>query len=210
MPENDFTKDKKVTLRGLLSHTAGLTVHGFPGYATDDPCPTIVQVLNSAKPANTCPIRVDIVPGSQWRYSGGGYTIMQQLVIDVTGEPFPEFMKEAVLGPLDMKESTFEQPLPDGKQKLTATGYTSDRKPVKGKWHIYPEMAAAGLWTTPSDLALRHRRAKSPGGKLVENAFAGNGAADAHRAEEWLRTRRRRARKRNDPALPARRTRRRL
>ena len=78
---------------------------------------------------------------------------MQQLVIDVTGKPFPQFMHEAVLGPLDMKQSTFEQPLADDMAKISATGHTTDRKPVKGKWHIYPEMAAAGLWTTPSDLA---------------------------------------------------------
>jgi CubicO group peptidase (beta-lactamase class C family) len=153
VPRNEFTKDKKVTLRGLLSHTAGLTVHGFPGYATDEPCPTVVQILDGAKPTNTSPIRVDILPGSQWRYSGGGYTIMQQLVVDVTGKPFPQFMQETVLEPLDMKESTFEQPLPDEKTKLTATGHTQDRNPVKGRWHIYPEMAAAGLWTTTSDLA---------------------------------------------------------
>jgi CubicO group peptidase (beta-lactamase class C family) len=151
--DNEFTKDKKVTLRGLLSHTAGLTVHGFPGYATDEPRPTLVQVLDGAKPANTSPIRVDIQPGSQWRYSGGGYTVMQQLVIDVVGKPFPRFMQEAVLEPLDMKESTFEQPLPNDKRNLTATGHSGDREPVKGRWHIYPEMAAAGLWTTPSDLA---------------------------------------------------------
>jgi CubicO group peptidase (beta-lactamase class C family) len=153
VPENEFTKDRKVTLRGLLSHTAGLTVHGFPGYATDEPRPTVVQILDGAKPTNTSPIRVDILPGSQWRYSGGGYTIMQQLVVDVTGKPFPQYMDEAVLGPLHMKESTFGQPLPDEKAKLTATGHTQDRNPVKGRWHIYPEMAAAGLWTTPSDLA---------------------------------------------------------
>jgi CubicO group peptidase (beta-lactamase class C family) len=153
VPENEFTKGKKVTLRGILSHTAGLTVHGFPGYATDEPRPTVVQVLDGAKPANTGPIRVDIIPGSQWRYSGGGYTIMQQLVVDVTGKPFAQFMQEAVLEPLDMRESTFEQPLPDEKGKLTATGHTTDRKAVKGRWHIYPEMAAAGLWATPSDLA---------------------------------------------------------
>jgi len=152
VPQNDFTKDKKVTLRGLLSHTAGLTVHGFPGYATDEARATVVQVLDGAKPANTSPIRVDILPGSQWRYSGGGYTVMQQLVIDVTDKPFPQFMEEVVLGPLDMKESTFEQPLRDDKAKLTATGHTQERKPVNGKWHVYPEMAAAGLWTTPSDL----------------------------------------------------------
>ena len=153
VPENEFTKEKKVTLRGLLSHTAGLTVHGFPGYATDEPVPTLVQVLDGAKPANTRPIRVDILPGSKWRYSGGGYTVMQQMIIDVTGKPFPQFMQEAVLGPLGMEESTFEQPLPAEKAKLTATGHLQDRSLVKGKWHIYPEMAAAGLWTTPSDLS---------------------------------------------------------
>jgi CubicO group peptidase (beta-lactamase class C family) len=153
VPENDFTREKKVTLRGLLSHTAGLTVHGFPGYATDGPVPTLVQVLDGTKPTNTKPIRVDILPGSRWRYSGGGYTVMQQMVIDVTGRPFPTFMQEAVLGPLGMEESTFEQPLPADKAKRTATGHYGDRRPVKGRWHIYPEMAAAGLWTTASDLA---------------------------------------------------------
>ena len=153
MPENAFTREKKVTLRGILSHTAGLTVHGFPGYAVDGPVPTLVQVLDGAKPTNTAPIRVDILPGSKWRYSGGGYTVMQQMIIDVTGKPFPRFMQEAVLGPLGMNESTYEQPLPAEKAKLTATGHYRDRSPVKGRWHIYPEMAAAGLWTTASDLA---------------------------------------------------------
>jgi CubicO group peptidase (beta-lactamase class C family) len=153
VPENEFTRKKTVTLRALLSHTAGLTVHGFPGYGTDQPRPTIVQILDGIKPANTNAIRVDILPGSQWRYSGGGYTIMQQLVIDVSGKPFPQFMQEAVLRPLSMNESTFEQPLTGLEAKLTATGHLADRRPVKGKWHIYPEMAAAGLWTTPSDLA---------------------------------------------------------
>jgi CubicO group peptidase (beta-lactamase class C family) len=152
VPENEFTREKKVTLRGLLSHSAGMTVHGFPGYARDEAIPTLVQVLDGAKPANTRPIRVNILPGSQWRYSGGGYTVMQQMVIDVTGEPFPRYMQEALLGPLGMSESTFEQPLPVEKSKLAATGHLSNRSPVKGKWHIYPEMAAAGLWTTPSDL----------------------------------------------------------
>ncbi len=153
VPVNEFTREKKVTLRGLLSHTAGLTVHGFPGYATDDPVPTVVQILDGAKPANTKPIRVDFVPGTKWRYSGGGYTVMQQMIVDVTGSPFPRFMREAVLGPLAMKDSTFEQPLPAVTAKRTASGHLGDRSPVKGRWHIYPEMAAAGLWTTPSDLA---------------------------------------------------------
>lgn len=165
VPENEFTNDKKVTLRGILSHTAGLTVHGFPGYAVGEKLPSIVQILDGTAPANTPPVRVDFVPGSRWRYSGGGYTVMQQLIEDVTGVVFPEFMKNNVLSPLGMKNSTYQQPLPPELAKLTATGYYNNRSLVEGRWHIYPEMAAAGLWTTPSDLA---RFAIS-----IQNAYAG-------------------------------------
>ena len=153
VPENEFTKDQKVTLRRILSHSAGLTVHGFPGYAVNSPCPSLRQVLDGSGPANTPAIRVDVVPGTIFRYSGGGYTVMQQLMIDVTGETFPELMRESVLAPLEMNASTYEQPLPPDRVRAAATGYSSDGKEVKGRWHIYPEMAAAGLWTTPSDLA---------------------------------------------------------
>ena len=165
LPENDFTKDEKVTLRRILSHTAGLTVHGFPGYATNAPVPLLVEVLDGIKPANTPAIRVDKVPGTSWRYSGGGYTVMQQLIIDVTGKPFPEFMSNTVLKPLGMTNSTYEQPLPPDMAVSSAAGYFSGDAPVAGRWHVYPEMAAAGLWTTPSDLA---RFAIS-----VQEAFAG-------------------------------------
>ncbi|RYF47363.1 MAG: serine hydrolase, partial [Cytophagaceae bacterium] len=153
VPENEFTKDKKVTLRSLLSHTAGLTVHGFPGYEAGTPIPTVVQILDGSPPANTPAVRVDFVPGTRWRYSGGGYTVMQQLITDVTDQPFPQFMQTTVLGPLAMTASTFQQPLPANKAKATATGHSGEREAIKGRWHIYPEMAAAGLWTTPSDLA---------------------------------------------------------
>jgi CubicO group peptidase (beta-lactamase class C family) len=153
VPENEFTKDKKVTLRGILSHSAGLTVHGFPGYAVDASLPTLVQVLDGAKPANTSAIRVNIVPGTKWRYAGGGYTVMQAMMIDVTGQPFPEFMSQTVLKPLGMTASTYEQPLPKDLAPATATGYYPNGREVKGRWHIYPEMAAAGLWTTGTDLA---------------------------------------------------------
>ena len=153
VPDNEFTNDKKVTLRGILSHTTGLTVHGFPGYAVDAQIPSVVQILDGTAPANTPPVRVDFIPGSRWRYSGGGYTVMQQLMVDVTGTAFPEFMKKNVLSPLGMKNSTYQQPLPPDLAKLTATGHYNNRSLVEGRWHIYPEMAAAGLWTTPSDLA---------------------------------------------------------
>ena len=151
VPENEFTATQKVTLRRLVSHTAGLTVHGFPGYDVALPMPTTVQVLDGA--GNTAPVRVNVVPGSIWRYSGGGFTVMQLLVSDVTGKPFAQYMAEAVLGPLGMSHSTYEQPLPPARAAQTASGYYADRSAVSGKWHVYPEMAAAGLWTTPSDLA---------------------------------------------------------
>lgn len=151
--ENEFTKTEKVTLRRIMSHTAGLTVHGFPGYDVDSPRPTLVQVLNGEKPANTDPIRVDTVPGTKERYSGGGVTIEQLLMMDVTGKQFPALMRELVLDKIGMSDSSYEQPLPAARAAMTAGGAYADGKPVHGKWHIYPEMAAAGLWTTPTDLA---------------------------------------------------------
>jgi CubicO group peptidase (beta-lactamase class C family) len=113
VPENQFTKEQKVTLRRLLSHSSGANIEsGFGGYDVDDPLPTLKQILNGEKPANNGPIRIDFVPGSQWRYSGGGFSIVQQLLIDLTGKPFPQLMRELVLDKLGMRDSTFEQPLP--------------------------------------------------------------------------------------------------
>ena len=152
VPDNKFTAVEKVTLRRIVSHTAGLTVHGFPGYATTDPLPTVVQVLDGVKPANTDPVRVDTTPGAIERYSGGGTTIMQQLLVDVTGKPFPALMQELVLGPAGMTSSTYEQPLPAARAPEAAHAHKQDGKPIPGGWHVYPEMAPAGLWTTPTDL----------------------------------------------------------
>jgi CubicO group peptidase (beta-lactamase class C family) len=152
-PDNQFTAQQKVTVRRILSHSAGVTVHGFPGYASDEPIPTVVQILNGEKPANTDPIRVDVVPGTIWRYSGGGYVILQTLRSDVTDKAFPETMNELVLRPAGLTHSTYEQPLPKNLWPLAATPYRDNGEPVKGGWHTYPEMAPAGLWTTPSDLA---------------------------------------------------------
>lgn len=153
VPENEFTKEQKVTLRRLASHTAGLTVHGFPGYDVDEKLPTLVQIFNGDRPANTPPIRVDLVPGTKERYSGGGITIEQQLMMDVSGKPFPVLMKETVLDKIGMTNSSYEQPLPAAWAERTAVGTRGSGKSIHGKWHVYPEMAAAGLWTTPTDLA---------------------------------------------------------
>ncbi|HEV2803432.1 MAG TPA: serine hydrolase [Chthoniobacterales bacterium] len=155
VPANEFTKEKKVTLRTLLNHSAGTTVHGFRGYGADEPVPSLLDVLDGRKPpANSDPVRVDTVPGTKWRYSGGGITIAQLLVMDVSGKPFPQFMRETVLDKLGMNQSTYEQPLPKDWTARAAAAHDRSGAIVKGRWHTYPEAAAAGLWTTPADLAL--------------------------------------------------------
>lgn len=153
VPEAPAANGKPVTLRELLTHTGGTTVHGFPGYRSNDQVPTLIQVLNGEKPANTPPIRVESEPGSKWNYSGGGYVIMQQLLLDTTKEPFPKLIHDAVLSPIGMTHSTYEQPLPAELQKSAATPYEDSGDPIAGGSHTYPEMTAAGLWTTASDLA---------------------------------------------------------
>jgi CubicO group peptidase (beta-lactamase class C family) len=129
-----------------------MTVHGFPGYAQGEPVATLVQVLNGEKLANTPAIRIEAEPGTKWNYSGGGYTIMQRMVVDVTGEAFPKTMHDLVLTPIGMTHSTYEQPRPEA-MGPAAVPYNADGTPVKGGAHTYPEMAAAGLWTTATDLA---------------------------------------------------------
>ena len=153
VPDNEFTKDEKVTLRRLTSHTAGLTVHGFGGYAVGTEVPTVVQVLDGQPPANSSPVRVDVKPGSLYRYSGGGYTVMQLLIADVANESFESFMQSKVLDVLGMKSSTFSQSPPPALAARRASAHRPGGQRIPGKLHIYPEMAAAGLWTTPSDLA---------------------------------------------------------
>lgn len=151
--ENTHTSDEKVTLRLLMSHTAGTTVHGFRGYRYGENRPTLIQVLNGSPPANSPAIVVDTVPGTISRYSGGGFCIMQQAMIDVEQADFPQILQEAVLTPLSMDNSTFDQPLGEARLNQAATGHLSNGQIIPGDHHVYPEMAAAGLWTTPANLA---------------------------------------------------------
>jgi CubicO group peptidase (beta-lactamase class C family) len=153
LPYGAEANGKVVTLRELLSHTGGTTVNGFEGYAAGESIPALVKVLNGKKPANSAALRIETEPGAKLNYSGGGYTIMQQMMIDVSGEPFPKLMKDSVLAPIGMVHSTFQQPLPKELAAFAATPYGGDGQVVPGGAHTYPEMAAAGLWTTPTDLA---------------------------------------------------------
>jgi CubicO group peptidase (beta-lactamase class C family) len=170
VPESAFTAREKVTLRRIVTHTAGLNVDHFPGYAAGAAVPTTVQVLDGASPANTPAVRVDTVPGARLRYSGGGPTIMQLMMEDVTGRPFAALMDETVLRPLGMMHSGFEQDVAPAAAARTAVAHDRQGAPLAGGWHRYPEMAAAGLWTTPSDLArfllAVHRAHRGEGGVI--------------------------------------------
>lgn len=152
VPDNGFTGTEKVTLRRILSHTAGLTVHGFGGYEVGTPVPTLTQILDGTPPANSPPVRVDTTPDARWRYSGGGYTVMQLMMDDVTGQPFDQWMATNVIEPFGMTRSSFAQPPSIAMAPATASGQYAPGTPVPGRWHLYPEMAAAGLWTTATDL----------------------------------------------------------
>jgi CubicO group peptidase (beta-lactamase class C family) len=145
--------DQAITLRQTLSHTAGLNAGGFAGYVPGAPLPTAVQILNGQSPANNESVRVVIPPGSEVRYSGGGFVAVQQLVVDLTRTPFDEFMRRAVLGPLGMTRSGFEQPLSAERAHDAASGHRREGTKLAGNWMVQPELAAAGLWTTPTDLA---------------------------------------------------------
>jgi CubicO group peptidase (beta-lactamase class C family) len=178
LPTNKFTEHKAVTLRELLSHTAGASVHGFPGYITGQTVPTVVQVLNGDKLANSPPVTIDFVPGTKFRYAGGGYAIIQQILTDVTGKSFPDLMQEVVLQPLRMTHSTFQQPIPEKLRSLEAMPYDKDGNAIEGGPHTYP---VGGLWTTPSDLALF--------ASAIQDAFSGKVGAivSPSTAHEMLR-----------------------
>jgi CubicO group peptidase (beta-lactamase class C family) len=152
-PYDSLSKGKKITLSNLLSHTAGLNVHGFFGYAKGDTIPTLVQVLNGEKPANSKSVRSIFEPSLKYEYSGGGIEISQLIAQDITTQPYDVYMWQNVLKQMGLIHSFYTQPPPAEKLSLLATGYYNDGKEVKGGYHIYPEQAAAGLWTNPSDLA---------------------------------------------------------
>lgn len=141
-----------VTLRQLLSHTAGTTVHGFPGYARGEALPALTQILDGAPPANSPAVRMELPPGRQFRYSGGGYLVAQQAMTDVAKLPYATLVAREVFGPLHMDRSGVAPEPPASAHGDVASGHNGMRV-VPGRFHRYPELAAAAVWTTPSDLA---------------------------------------------------------
>ena len=151
-PYDEVSNNRKITLAQLLSHSAGLGVHGFPGYDLMEKIPTVPQVLDGQPPANTPAVRSLFEPGTKFQYSGGGTTISQLILTDVTHLPYDQFMYENVLKPIGMVNSFYTQPPPMDKRHLCATGYHNNGSAVPNRFHVYPEQGAAGLWMTPSDL----------------------------------------------------------
>jgi CubicO group peptidase (beta-lactamase class C family) len=177
VPESDLTKDVPVTPRSLFSHTSGSEDgFGFPGYSPTEPQPTLVQILNGEQPSNVGPVLFERPPFVGYKYSGGGIVIMQLAMTETLDKPFAEIMQELVLDPLGLKDSTYEQPLPASRDAVAARAHDGEGKAQDAKWHVYPEQAAAGLWTTPSDLArfaIEVQRATlTPEGRVLSQAMA--------------------------------------
>jgi CubicO group peptidase (beta-lactamase class C family) len=153
LPESDLARGHPVTLRGLLSMTGGIGVPGYLGYEPGSPLPRLMQILDGASPANSPPVRIEYVPGTRYAYSGGGYEILQALIQDTTHQSFHEALQDLVLRPIGMADSLFMQPLPGPLAPRAATGHHVDGAELPGGWRVVPELAAGGLWSTPTDLA---------------------------------------------------------
>jgi CubicO group peptidase (beta-lactamase class C family) len=172
VPDNNFTQGHPVTLRGLLSMTAGIGVPGYLGYEVGAPLPSLTDILEGRSPANSPPVRVVTVPGTQYAYSGGSYEIVQALIQSKTGQRFEDALQTLVLRPATMDDSLFEQPLPISLWGRAARGHYNDGRELPGGWRVVPELAAGGLWSIPTDLA-----------KLlieISRAYRGLGSAVMH------------------------------
>lgn len=154
LPGDGFTTDRFVTPRMLLNHTSGTgDGFGFPGYPPSAPRPTVVQVLDGRPPSNVGPVRLERPPLTGYKYSGGAVTIMQLALSDVVGKPYPDILQEYVLRSIGMTNSGYDQPLPPDRARQAARAHDGSGEAMDAPWHVYPELAAAGLWTTPTDLA---------------------------------------------------------
>ena len=154
LPGDGFTKDRPVTPRGLMSHTSGTgDGFGFPGYAPNAPLPTLPQILDGQPPSNRPQVRLERPPFTGYKYSGGAVTMQELALTEAVGKPLVELARDWVLNPIGMTNSTFEQPLPASREKQAARAHGRNGARMGDPWHVYPEHAAAGLWTTPTDLA---------------------------------------------------------
>lgn len=177
VPESEHTRRQPVTPRSLFSHTSGAADgFGFPGYDPSAPRPTTLQILRGEAPSNVGPVVFARPPYEAYQYSGGGSAIMQLALTDLTGVAFAELMERTVLHPLGMTHSSYEQPLPAALEPFAAHAHDREGAARSAPWHVYPEQSAAGLWTTPTDLARFlievQRAVRGPRGEVLDQAAA--------------------------------------
>lgn len=177
VPASELTRGQPVTPRSLLTHTSGSDDgFGFPGYDPGAPLPTLVQILDGQPPSNVGKVMFARPPYQAYKYSGGGTTIVQLALTELTGRPFAEFMQATVLGPLQMTSSSYEQPPGADTAARNARAHNGQGRPMPATWHVYPEQAAAGLWTTPGDLAKFvieiQTAVRGPAGRVLDQAAA--------------------------------------
>ena len=153
VPTNEFTAEQPVTLRRILSHTAGLTVNGWGIYRADEQLPTPIDLLEGRPPSTQAPVVVDRMPDGRDRYSGGGYLIAEMVLEDVTGRPFADLAAEHLFGPLGMTRSTFVTPLHASLLDDAAAGHGDDGRSMAAGSMVGAEMAAGGLCSTARDYA---------------------------------------------------------
>jgi CubicO group peptidase (beta-lactamase class C family) len=153
LPDNEFTRSVDITLRHLLSHTSGTTQHGYEDFYSGDEIPTLVDVLNGGELPGTDALGIDFKPGSQWRYSGGGYVIAQIAVEDHLRKPLTELAAEHIFRPLDMTATTMLRPDEAGFPGNAAKAHDESGEIISTGLPICPQISASGLWTTPTDMA---------------------------------------------------------
>lgn len=152
--DSKYTRDNPVTLKAILSHTAGFSVHGFADYLPGEAIPTTIQILNGVSPAKNDKVELIHPVGSKFSYSGGGITVSQKIVENVTGMPYHEAAHKYLFEPLGLKRSTYENPLPASWQNIAkAHDEQGNKVALPRGYETMPEVAASGLWTTPNDLA---------------------------------------------------------
>ncbi|WP_439636042.1 serine hydrolase domain-containing protein [Oceanicaulis sp.] len=145
--------DTPLTVRMLLSHTGGLNLHGFADFMPGEALPTRAQTLNGQAPARHDPLRIEARPGMSYRYSGGGYTLLEGLVAEATSASFEDAAQSILFDPLDMNRSSFANPLPEDHANI-AKAHDRNGAPaaLPRGYEAFPEMAASGLWTSANDL----------------------------------------------------------
>ncbi|MBQ0984632.1 amino acid adenylation domain-containing protein [Streptomyces sp. F63] len=142
-----------ITLRGLLGHTAGLAPTPSAGQPRGDTLADLPGLLSGRRPDLHPPVRAELAPGSVFRKANVHFSVVQQVLMDVTGEHFDALMRRTVLDPFGMTASSFDQSFPEQPDRPAASGHDEDGRPLPGGWRLWPDTAAAGLWTTATDVA---------------------------------------------------------